>query len=178
MAKEYYEQMDETSDSHKKEDNTIAISEDAVDIQLNTVLKAYKEQGLDADAEELRVKIQDELVRRKVLYQEALDNGISVNDNEVDTYINDTKAAVKNTSNYNEYLAFVEGFGSEDQYWKEQRELVIKELIIGKYMNILEGEIIQESNLDIKEPEESNEIIEELNTMTDELAEDYEVKIE
>lgn len=88
----------------------------------------------------------------------------------------EVREAVKTTSNYDEYLLFIQGYGgTEDEYWENQRGLVKKELIIGRYVQALEKEIIDESGIEEDSIEGNNALVEEVNNVADELAEDYEV---
>lgn len=121
----------------------------------------------------------NELVRQKVLESYAKSEGISIADKEVVEYQDSLKSnAVDADGNYfDDYIAFINKFGvTEEQFYEmnfDQHKWLLLEEKIMDYL------LVNELNLTVAElrdmsPDESLEIEERLNTLKNNIVQDYE----
>ena len=77
----------------------------------------------------------DAIVRRETLYLTALREGYTVSDEEIDAHVQlqiDSSSKAQNSDIFNEYFI---GYGkSLEEYWKDQRDMLAKDLLAGRYM--------------------------------------------
>ena len=81
------------------------------------------------------------LRRREALYQQAIEAGYTVTDQEVYDYLEEVKGNLSNQSeNKEDAMAIIEQFDSEEDYWNYEFEVYKKDLPIQKYMAAKEKE--------------------------------------
>lgn len=92
----------------------------------------------------------DKLIENEVIKEQALKEGISVSDEEVNNAIEQQKQAFANDSKSSEFLKnYIQGLGiSEDQYWENMKPGIKNALIRGKYLN-KNMELFKKDNPDI-----------------------------
>ncbi|HEX2925492.1 MAG TPA: SurA N-terminal domain-containing protein [Ruminiclostridium sp.] len=80
-------------------------------------------------------QVLDKIIERQVIYDEAVKEGFSVTDEEVDKEINTSRDALtRNPEEYKSMKAYIISLNmTEDEYWKIQKPVYKKGLIIGKY---------------------------------------------
>lgn len=77
------------------------------------------------------------VVTKKSLYAEAVKSGIKVTDEEYKAYKNLVKDSLENAENKEDIQAYFDGFGGEENYWKQMKVVIMENLAIRKYMNEL-----------------------------------------
>ena len=77
------------------------------------------------------------VVTKKSLYAEAVKSGIKVTDEEYKAYKNLVKDSMENAENKEDIQAYFDGFGGEENYWKQMKVVIMENLAIRKYMNEL-----------------------------------------
>lgn len=79
------------------------------------------------------------------LYQEALKNGYSVTQNEINEHLNQMKIEFQTAENKEEIYSYIDLFESEAAYWEFQFEMFKKDLPIQKYISDKEYEFINKN---------------------------------
>ena len=77
---------------------------------------------------------------REALYQQAIEAGYTVTDQEVYDYLEKLKVFIKQSDNKEDAMAIIEQFDSEEDYWNYEFEVQKKDLPIQKYMAAKEKE--------------------------------------
>lgn len=77
---------------------------------------------------------------REALYQQAIEAGYTVTDQEVYDYLEKLKVFIKQSDNKEDAMAIIEQFDSEEDYWNYEFEVYKKDLPIQKYMAAKEKE--------------------------------------
>ncbi len=95
----------------------------------------------EKEAEELAVQYVKEI---NVLYQEAIANGYTVTDEEIQMHLDELKKQYETAENKDEIHAFMSKFENEQAYWDFQFEMFKKDLPIQKYNAAREQEFIEE----------------------------------
>lgn len=97
------------------------------------------------------------LVRRAVLYNQAINKGYKVSDSEVDSYINEQIGTSKlvNDDTYSDYLKKM-GMTSE-RYWNSQFDSLKIDLSISDYLAAEKKKIAKENNLQVSD--ENNVVV-------------------
>lgn len=119
--------------------NDIEITNEEFNFEVN-VFQLKDSQNPEADALQYLLEI-------KVLYYNAVKNGYSVSESEVDEVIAGLKNDVKLAENSNDIQEFLKGFGSEDAYWEYIRDITKKDIITSKYLEDLKIDYATKNNL-------------------------------
>lgn len=77
---------------------------------------------------------------REALYQQAIEAGYTVTDQEVYDYLEKLKVFIKQSENKEDAMAIIQQFDSEEDYWNYEFEVYKKDLPIQKYMAAKEKE--------------------------------------
>ena len=78
------------------------------------------------------------VMKREALYEEAINNGYTVTDEEVRAYLEELKEAINSADNKEDALQVIKAFDSEKKYWDFEFEVYKKDLPIQKYVESLE----------------------------------------
>ena len=112
--------------------NSAQITE--ADIKQGTEL--FVLSGMDREqAKEEAIKY---AMKREALYEEAINNGYTVTDEEVRAYLEELKEVINSADNKEEALQVIKAFDSEKEYWDFEFEVYKKDLPIQKYVESLE----------------------------------------
>lgn len=91
------------------------------------------------DREQAREEAIKYAMKREALYEEAINNGYTVTDEEVRAYLEELKEAINSADNKEDALQVIKAFGSEKKYWDFEFEVYKKDLPIQKYVESLEA---------------------------------------
>lgn len=98
------------------------------------------------------------LAKRAALEAEAIRQGYSVTEEEVQDYINLQLEMGKNASNYHEFAEFLEGAQmTAEEYWQGQYDILRQELIYGQMLTDLKTQWSQERSYSAMNQEEKNQ---------------------
>ena len=112
--------------------NSAQITE--ADIKQGTEL--FVLSGMDREqAKEEAIKY---AMKREALYEEAINNGYTVTDEEVRAYLEELKEVINSADNKEDALQVIKAFDSEKKYWDFEFEVYKKDLPIQKYVESLE----------------------------------------
>ncbi len=112
--------------------NSAQITE--ADIKQGTEL--FVLSGMDREqAKEEAIKY---AMKREALYEEAINNGYTVTDEEVRAYLEELKEVINSADNKEDALQVIKAFDSEKEYWDFEFEVYKKDLPIQKYVESLE----------------------------------------
>ena len=128
-------------------DNIYAEGKNAVvsNQEIEQATKFYMLSGLDEDtAKEQAI---DYTMQREALYQAAIENGYSVTDEEVNSYLDELKSTINEADNKDDVDAVISQFDSEDDYWNYEFSVYKKDLSIQSYVHDLEQKFNQQSTL-------------------------------
>ena len=109
-----------------------------------------KETNSHLGVEQTEKEIVEEMVLKRLLEKEAEKAGISLSDEEVQFYMDETRRSLpKDEKGYKEFKHIIEKRGwTEDQYWIEAFPVYKRSYIIGKYKNdYLKAEYIKQNNI-------------------------------
>lgn len=142
-------------------------------IEIDMAKDFYISSGYEEKkAEKLAVQYVKEI---NVLYQEAIANGFTVSDQEIQEQLEQLKNQYQTAENKEEIHAFIEKFENEQAYWDFQFEMYKKDLPIQKYNAARERAFIEEKQSSIEKkrafaisPEERMKIQEEWENVFDE----------
>lgn len=110
------------------------------------VTKAEMKQAIEffmitgADEEKAVKEAVKSVTEREALYEEAVQNGFSVTDDEVKTYLEELKKNMASSGNNADVEAIIKGMGSEEEYWDYEFTVYKKDLPILKYQESLENQ--------------------------------------
>ena len=90
------------------------------------------------DREQAREEAIKYAMKREALYEEAINNGYTVTDEEVRAYLEELKEAINSADNKEDALQVIKAFDSEKKYWDFEFEVYKKDLPIQKYVESLE----------------------------------------
>ena len=90
------------------------------------------------DREQAREEAIKYVMKREALYEEAINNGYTVTDEEVRAYLEELKEAINSADNKEDALQVIKAFDSEKKYWDFEFEVYKKDLPIQKYVESLE----------------------------------------
>lgn len=110
--------------------------------EISMYTKRYIIMGYNENAEQCAY---NDLVKRKALYQKAIDLGYYVDDAELDKIIEDNKREMSDPQFKDFMDAIYEGFGGEDNYWDYIREITRVTATSSKYLNDKEKQYRQEN---------------------------------
>ena len=132
----------------------------------------------EKEAEELAIQYVKEI---NVLYQEAIANGFTVTDEEIQEHLDQLKKQYETAENKDEIYAFMNKFENEQAYWDFQFEIFKKDLPIQKYNAAREQEFIEEQTVN-DNPDEmlkaQDEWTDEFQDMKEDAIEEYDFTIE
>ncbi len=100
------------------------------------LISGYREK----EAKELALQYVKEI---NALYQEAIANGYTASDQEVEEFLKEQKRQYEQAENKEEVYAFMDRFESEQAYWEFQSEVYKKDLPIQKYNASREREFME-----------------------------------
>lgn len=90
------------------------------------------------DREQAREEAIKYAMKREALYEEAINNGYTVTDEEVRAYLEELKEVINSADNKEDALQVIKAFNSEKEYWDFEFEVYKKDLPIQKYVESLE----------------------------------------
>ena len=90
------------------------------------------------DREQAREEAIKYAMKREALYEEAINNGYTVTDEEVRAYLEELKEVINSADNKEDALQVIKAFDSEKEYWDFEFEVYKKDLPIQKYVESLE----------------------------------------
>lgn len=101
------------------------------DIDIETVKLSYGLADIEISDEEALNKI----IRSEVLYQAAIESGITISDSELDNYYVDMVEGLENSDETKEFLyALVDELGMNlDEYFESTKESTLRDLMISKF---------------------------------------------
>lgn len=142
-----YEKQDYEYDVLSKDNE---IPKEAIEDKVQQI----KAMGNETDEEELYDKIAEDEKERKALYLAACEDGIEVTEEEIDEVIEKVQSALCSSEEVSLQLdAFIEGASmSEEDYWKEVRDVYKRNLMIQKYLQkqtekLIDGQENMESEI-------------------------------
>mgnify|MGYP002512313541 CR=1 FL=1 len=177
---EYVDVIDGNDETIEKslvtaDDGEIILPQTEIDMAKDFYLTSGYEEK---EAEELAIQYVKEI---NVLYQEAIANGYTVTDEEIQEHLDELKKQYETAENKDEIHAFMSKFENEQAYWDFQFEMLKKDLPIQKYNAAREQEFIEEQtvndNLDekLKAQEEWED---EFESQKEDAVEEYDFSIE
>lgn len=115
----------------------------------------------------------DFLAKRVALEAEAIRQGYTVTEEEVQDYINLQLEMGKNASNYHEFAEFLEGAQmTAEEYWQSQHDILRQELIYGQMLKDLKAQWSQqETYSDMTQEERTAQINQRIEALKTELLE-------
>lgn len=142
-------------------------------IEIDMAEDFYISSGCEEkEAERLAVQYVKEI---NVLYQEAVANGFTVSNQEIQEHLEQLKSQYQTAENKEEIRAFIDKFENEQAYWDFQFEMYKKDLPVQKYNAARERAFIEEKQSSVEKgrtfaisPEERMEIQEEWENVFDE----------
>lgn len=118
-------------------DGRIVLPQAEIDMATDFYLiSGYREK----EAKELALQYVKEV---NALYQEAIANGYTASDQEVEEFLKVQKRQYEQAENKEEVYAFMDRFESEQSYWEFQSEVYKKDLPIQKYNAAREREFME-----------------------------------
>lgn len=116
------------------------------DTEIESYILSYENQGMKkAEAQKEAIAYAQ---KRNALYVAARNAGFDVTDEELWDYLDNLKATLEKDES-GIYQAAMEGFESEDAYWKFEYEVYQVNLPIEKYVSYKEKEYAAEHNLEM-----------------------------
>ncbi|BCK01510.1 hypothetical protein [Anaerocolumna chitinilytica] len=110
--------------------------------EYNLHVKVYElKHSKDPEKEALQ-----DLLESKVLYYHAVKEGYSVSDSEINDTIKELKDSMKTAANADDMIAFMKGFGSEDNYWVYIRDTMKSSSVTNKYLDDLKAEYAKKTH--------------------------------
>lgn len=116
--------------------NNVVFVTDTVEItyqELKVEITGIAETGKERD-----VVVKDavkSVVTKKYLYAKAKQAGIHVTTDEYEAYKTVLSADIQNSENKEAVQAYFDGFGGEENYWKQMEATIMQNLTIHKYLN-------------------------------------------
>lgn len=100
--------------------------------EINRIAARYKASGVDDGKQ----RAEDYVLRREALYQAGVDAGFTASDKEVQDII-DQELEWEDGADGQEYFqSYLDEAGlTAEEYWNTQRDVLHKEIIIGKYLD-------------------------------------------
>ncbi len=126
-------------------------SAEITETELEKAMDFYKLSGMSEEESEKAAVLH--LEKREALYQEAIANGFTVTDREVENYLRELKAVLYESDNKDEVFAVIEGFGSEEEYWDYEFTVYQKDLPIQKYTEDLQKKLSAQKGRAISQEE-------------------------
>lgn len=94
----------------------------------------------DMSEQEAREKAISYSEKREALYEEAIQNGYSVTDEEVWSYLDELKEFITTSDNKDDAYAVINSFNSEQEYWDYEFRVYQKDLPIQKFNKDLQAQ--------------------------------------
>ena len=116
--------------------NNVVFATDTVEItyqELKVEITGIAETGKERD-----VVVKDavkSVVTKKYLYAKAKQAGIHVTTDEYEAYKTALSTDIQNSENKEAVQAYFDGFGGEENYWKQMEATIMQNLTIHKYLN-------------------------------------------
>ena len=160
--------------------NGVAISQEELDMNYNQFLQLYQFYGIDTTADDVKLEARNSMlnsmITQELLLQEAEKRGITVTDEEVDTYIADMVTNQYGGSEA-ELENAVEQAGMTMEYYKkaQKEELTLTKLNSDLVNKPEQVDVIKARHILVDTEEEAKDIIEKLNAGEDfaALAQEY-----
>lgn len=92
------------------------------------------------DTGESSVNAEEYARERNALYVEAIKNGFTVTDNDIENYLVELKEQLKSCLSEEEYNDLCSAYGGEEQYWEFQHEVYQVNLPIQNYIKNIESQ--------------------------------------
>lgn len=136
------------SDINKSQDKVVAIvnGENIFNKQVEIIKASNQLSGIDINDTD----IINSIIEKKLLFDDAIKNGIKITDVKVDEIVKSNQDAIKNNpEEYNNLKSYLSGLGiDENQYWENSKLTYKKLLVIGEYKNnYLKEKFKKESNI-------------------------------
>ena len=128
--------IDKGENEENKISNNIVFSTDDIEItyqELKVEITGIAETGKERD-----VVVKDavkSVVTKKYLYAKARQAGIHVTTEEYEAYKTALSTDIQNSENKEAVQAYFDGFGGEENYWKQMEATIMQNLTIHKYLN-------------------------------------------
>lgn len=130
-AGELYKEVGAERVFESSETDEIMIDMDTV----NKIVDFYSENKSDEEIQEIKEDVIKEITDKEILYREATKLGYEASEEEVQEYIDNMKQQIAESQNSKSFENFISGYGkSEDEYWKEQKDNIRKDICIDKYL--------------------------------------------
>lgn len=142
--KEYFENGKEKASKIYMVGNSTRTMEEDV----NQGMKLFLLSGMSS--EEAKKKAVKCSMEREALFEEAINNGYTVTDEEVRTYLEELKKSINSADNKEDVNQVMKEFDSEKEYRDFEFEVYKKDLPIQKYVKGLE-EMYKSKNIKLKE---------------------------
>lgn|GEM_PF-2905751 len=138
--------------------------------QLDNCKAVYALEGVSVSDDEVIKKI----VTDRLLYKEAVKAGVTLTDDEVWHYMNETKETMKKDPEvYKFYLSYLKDTGmTEDEYWEKSFPVYKRAYTTGKYRKYLKGKFAAD-HPDISATDLHKAFDEYYDKYTDDLYEEY-----
>ena len=123
--------------------NEITIYKEELDYYTNRALKLS-----DNNYQVVRDKELNYLIRKEVLYNQAVKKGFVANKNEVSNYINEQKVLIMQADNREDFNLYLEALDmTSDEYWSYQFEKIRIDLSIANYLDNEKKKLAKQNNL-------------------------------
>lgn len=123
--------------------NEITIYKEELDYYTNRALKLS-----DNNYQVVRDKELNYLIRKEVLYNQAVKKGFVANKNEVSNYINEQKFLIMQADNREDFNLYLEALDmTSDEYWSYQFEKIRIDLSIANYLDNEKKKLAKQNNL-------------------------------
>ena len=123
--------------------NEITIYKDELDYYTNRALKLSGN-----NYEVVRDKELNYLIRKEVLYNQAVKKGFVANKNEVSNYINEQKVLIMQADNREDFNLYLDALDmTSDEYWSYQFEKIRIDLSIDNYLDNEKKKLAKQNNL-------------------------------
>ena len=130
-AGELYKEVGAERVFESSETDEIMIDMDTV----NKIVDFYSENKSDEEIQEIKEDVIKEITDKEILYREATKLGYEASEEEIQEYIDNMKQQIAESQNSKSFENFISGYGkSEDEYWKEQKDNIRKNICIDKYL--------------------------------------------
>lgn len=117
-----------------------------VSVTLSEVNIRYRLQSLK-NAKITKEEVLDGVIADYALYQEAVEKGFLISEEELDTKVNELREAMKSVDNADEIQSFLDGFSSEEDYWRFVKEKSRVEYTILAYKDDLANQYSKKNDI-------------------------------
>lgn len=109
------------NDELENNNSEIIAEGEGVSITLSEVNIRYRLQSLKSE-NITKEEVLGGVIADYALYQEAVEKGFLIREEELDAKVNELREAMKSVDNADEIQSFLDGFSSEEDYWKFVKE--------------------------------------------------------